>query len=110
MMLSLRCALPAMPMAAALSANHLVALLLPPTLRRLYVARDADAAGDMALAGLTERAEAAGIEAIALSPRMGDLNEDLHAFGLDALRAALRIQLAPQDVARFMRQGTARTE
>jgi len=41
---------------------------------------------------------------------MGDLNEDLHAFGLDALRAALRIQLAPQDVARFMRQGTARTE
>jgi len=109
-MLSLRCALPAMPMAAALSANHLVALLLPPTLRRLYVARDADAAGDMALAGLTERAEAAGIEALALSPRMGDLNEDLHAFGLDALRAALRIQLAPQDVARFMRQGTARTE
>lgn len=34
-MLSLRCALPAMPMAAALSANHLAALLLPPTLRRL---------------------------------------------------------------------------
>jgi hypothetical protein len=42
-MLSLRCALPAMPMAAALSANHLAALLLPPTLRRLYIARDADA-------------------------------------------------------------------
>ena len=59
-MLSLRCALPAMPMAAALSANHLAALLLPPTLRRLYIARDADAAGDTALAALTERAEAAG--------------------------------------------------
>ena len=44
-MLSLRCALPAMPMAAALSANHLAALLLPLTLRRLYIARDADAAG-----------------------------------------------------------------
>jgi hypothetical protein len=28
---------------------------------------------------------------------MGDFNEDLHAFGLGALRAALRIQLAPQD-------------
>ena len=96
-MLSLRCALPAMPMAAALSANHLAALLLPPTLRRLYVARDADAAGDMALAALTERAEAAGIDALALSPRMGDFNEDLHAFGLGALRAALRIQLAPKD-------------
>jgi hypothetical protein len=108
-MLSLRCALPAMPMAATLSANHLAALLLPLTLRRLYIARDADAAGDMALAALTERAEAAGIEALALSPRMGDFNEDLRAFGLGALRAALRIQLAPQDVVRFMRQGTVRT-
>jgi hypothetical protein len=96
-MLSLRCALPAMPMAAALSANHLAALLLPPALRRLYIARDADAAGDTALAALTERAEAAGIEALALSPWMGDFNEDLRTFGLRALRVALRIQLAPQD-------------
>ena len=96
-MLSLRCALPAMPMAAALSANHLTALLLPLTLRRLYIARDADAAGNIALATLTERAEAAGIEALALSPRMGDFNEDLQAFGLGALQAALRIQLAPMD-------------
>ena len=102
-MLSLRCALPAMPMAAALSANHLAALLLPPTLRRLYIARDADAAGDMAFAALTERAEAAGIEALALSPQMGDFNEDLRAFGLGALRAALRIQLAPQDGCFFYR-------
>jgi phage/plasmid primase-like uncharacterized protein len=102
-MLSLHCALPAMPIAAALSANHLAALLLPPTLRRLYIARDADAAGDMAIAALTERAEAAGIEALALAPRTGDFNEDLRAFGLGALRAALRILLAPQDVVRFIR-------
>src|SRR5262249_7077546 len=108
-MLSLRCALPDMPMAAALSANHLVALLLPPTLRRLYIARDADAAGDMAIAASIERAQAAGIEALALSPRMGDFNDDLRAFGLGALRVALRVQLAPQDVLRFMRQGTATT-
>jgi len=108
-MLSLRCALPAMPMAAALSANHLAAILFPPTLRRLYIAREADAAGDMAFAALTERAEAAGIEALALSPRTGDLNEDLRAFGLSALQAALRIQLAPMDVVRFTRQRPART-
>jgi Toprim domain len=108
-MLSLRCALPAMPMAAALSANHLAALLLPSMLRRLYIARDADAAGDMALVALTERAETAGIEALALSPRKGDFNEDLRAFGLGALRTALRLQLAPQDVVRFMRDGTAGT-
>jgi hypothetical protein len=101
--LSLRCVLPDMPMAAALSANHLAAILFPNTLRRLYIVRDADAAGDIALAALTERADAAGIEALALSPRMGDFNEDLRAFGLGALRAALRIQLAPQDECFFHR-------
>jgi hypothetical protein len=108
-MLSLRCILPTMPMVAALSAAHLAAMLFPNTLRRLYIARDADAAGDAALAALTERADAAGIETLALSPRMGDFNDDLHAFGLDALRAALRIQLAPRDVVRFMSRQTART-
>jgi hypothetical protein len=101
-MLTLRLALPTMPMAAALSANHLAALLLPPALRRLYIARDADAAGGMALAALTERAAAAGIEALALSPRLGDFNEDLQAFGSGALPAALRIQIAPQDAMRFI--------
>jgi Toprim domain-containing protein len=108
-MLSLRCVLPTLPMTAALSANHLAALLLPPTLRRLYIARDNDAAGDGAAMTLTERAHADGIEAIIWSPRRGDFNEELRAFGLDSLRAALRVQLAPQDVVRFMRQGTART-
>jgi hypothetical protein len=38
----------------------------------------------MAATALTERAEAAGIEALALSPRMGDFNEDLRVFGLGA--------------------------
>ncbi|MDU1669620.1 MAG: toprim domain-containing protein [Bradyrhizobium sp.] len=109
-MLSLRCALPAMPMAAALSANHLAAMLFPFALRRLYIARDDDAAGCMALRALIKRAEAAGIEALALSPRRGDFNEDLRAFGPRALRAKLRIQLAPQDVVRFIRQGTVSTE
>jgi hypothetical protein len=101
-MLSLRYALPTLPMAAALSANHLSAMLLSSSLRRLYVARDADAAGDMVQAILSNRAQAAGVEAIPLSPRLGDFNEDLHTFGLDALRAALRLQLAPEDVSRFL--------
>ncbi|MBC9880374.1 DNA primase [Bradyrhizobium sp. INPA01-394B] len=101
-MLSLRCMLPTLPMAAALSANHLSAIALSSSLRRLYIARDADAAGDAVQAVLLQRAEIAGIEAIPLSPRLGDFNEDLHVFGLDALRAALRIQLAPEDVSRFL--------
>jgi hypothetical protein len=108
-MLSLRCVLPTLPMAAALSANHLAAMLLPPTLHRLYIARDDDAAGDTAVTALTERAEAAGIEAIALSPRLADFNEDLRTLGIDELRAALRTQLAPQDIFRFMLWTTAET-
>jgi hypothetical protein len=108
-MLSLRCVLPTLPMAAALSANHLAAILLPLTLRRLYIARDDDAAGDAAVTALTERAEAAGIEAIALSPRLGDFNEDLRTLGIDEIRATLRTLLAPQDVIRFMLWATAET-
>lgn len=108
-MLSLRCALPAMPMAAALSASHLAAFQFPPTLRRLYMVRDADVAGDMAVAVLTERAEAADIEALVLSPCLGDLNEDLQAFGPDAVRAGVRTQLAPEDAVRFIRRKTVGT-
>ncbi|MGY3133737.1 hypothetical protein ACVWZM_004419 [Bradyrhizobium sp. USDA 4501] len=101
-MLSLRSVLPTMPMAAALSAAHLSAILLPETLRRLYIARDDDPAGDGAMATLIDRAQAAGIEAIVISPRLGDFNEDLRLLGLDALRAVSRVQIAAQDVARFM--------
>jgi hypothetical protein len=54
--LSLRMALPGLPMAAALSAAHLAAILFPATLRRLYIARDDDPAGDGARDSLVERA------------------------------------------------------
>ncbi|TYL86085.1 DUF7146 domain-containing protein [Bradyrhizobium cytisi] len=109
-MLSLRYVLPTMPMAAALSANHLSAMFLPSSLRRLYIARDADAAGHAVQATLSQRAADAGIEAIALSPRLGDFNEDLHVFGLDALRAALRFQLVPEDIVRFLHSSTVAVE
>jgi len=92
--LSLRMILPTLPMVAALSANHLAALLLPPTLRRLYVARDADPAGDTAKASLCNRAEAAGIEPFVLSPCFDDFNEDLRRLGIEGLRASVRRQLA----------------
>jgi len=74
----------------------------PATLRRLYIVRDNDPAGDGARDSLFERANAAGIEAIVLSPALGDFNEDLRALGVNALRAGVRAQLAPQDIARFM--------
>lgn len=100
--LSVSQALPDMAMAAALSAAHLAAILFPETLRRLYVIRDNDPAGDGARDSLIERANAVGIEAIVLSPVLEDFNEDLRHLGFDTLRANLRCQLAPQDVARFM--------
>jgi len=100
--LSVRQVLPDMSMMAALSAAHLAAILFPDTLRRLYILRDNDPAGDGARDSLVERADAVGIEAIVISPQLGDFNEDLRALGLDALRSQTRIQIAPQDVARFM--------
>ena len=102
-MLSLKCVLPDMTVAAALSAAHLAAFLFPPSLRRLYIARDNDPAGDKARDRLIQRANEAEIDAIVLSPRLGDFNEDLATFGVDALRADIRLQLAPDDVIRFMR-------
>ena len=104
-MLSLRMALPGMSLMAALSAAHLAAILFPDTIRRLYIARDIDPAGDGAVATLTARAGAAGIEAIPLSPRLGDFNEDLVGFGVDDLRALVRPQVTPQDIDRFLLAG-----
>jgi hypothetical protein len=101
-MLSLRTILPSLPMVAALSANHLAALLFPPTLRRLYVARDRDPAGDTAMASLHHRATAAGIETLGLSPSFDDFNEDLVRLGIEDFRASVRQQLVSQDVVRFM--------
>jgi hypothetical protein len=100
--LSLRCVLPNLPMAAALSAAHLASVLFPAMLRRLYIVRDADPAGDNAMLSLLDRTSEAGIEALVLSPQLGDFNDDLCRLGPDELQAALRVQLAPEDVARFM--------
>ena len=101
--LSLRSTLPSLPMVAALSANHLAAILFPGRLRRLYVALDRDPAGYRAVATLTERAATVGIEAVTLTPAFGDFNEDLRRLGVHAMWAASRVQLAPDDVARFLK-------
>ena len=58
----------------------------------------------LALALFLERANAEGIDAIPLSPALGDFNEDLRRLGIDALCAGVRVQLAPEDIARFMSQ------
>ena len=101
-MLSLRCVLPAMPLIAALSANHLAAVLLPNGLRRLYIAQDNDPAGWQAAETLAKRARNAGIEALPLSPALGDFNDDLRQLGLIALAEGVGLQLDREDAERFL--------
>ena len=100
--LSLRMALPGMPMIAGLSVAHLGALELPATLRRLYIAADSDGAGRAGTERLSRRARQAGIETLLLRPVLGDFNDDLCRSGLAALRLHLIPQLAPGDAERFL--------
>lgn len=100
--LALKTVMPAMPVVAALSAAHLAALVFPPKLRRLYVARDNDEAGRFALERLRARSRADDIDVRAFAPRTEDFNADLLTLGPDRLRAWLAEQLAPDDVQRFL--------
>jgi len=80
------------------------------SLRRLYIARDAGCRWrPLCKRPLTQRAGAVGIEAIALSPpRLGDFNEDPARSSVSRPYAQrLRIQLAPEDVDRFLLPATA---
>jgi len=101
-MLSLKSVLPGLPMVAALSASHLAALLLPPSLRRLYLAADNDAAGRHAATRLTERARDAQIEAHLLLPRADDWNTDVRALTSRMILQDIAAQLAAADAARFL--------
>ena len=99
-MLALKSVLPRLPMAAGLSANHLAALEMPPSLRRLYVARDNDAVGHHAAERLRERA--ADIEVRELVPVHADFNLDLCRLGADGMRGCLADQLVASDRTRFL--------
>lgn len=101
-MLSLNAVMPAMPVVAALSANHLAAFRFPPGSSRLYIAADADAAGRHGIDRLSRRAQAAGLLPLVLSPELGDFNEDLRRLGPGRLMERLREQLVPQDAMAFL--------
>jgi hypothetical protein len=101
--LALKMIMPDMPVIAALSAAHLAALVLPPTLRRLYVARDDDQAGRFALEKL--RSRATEIDIRELVPRAEDFNADLLTLGPDRLRGWIAEQLTPDDSHYLIRDG-----
>ncbi|MBN9245810.1 MAG: toprim domain-containing protein [Mesorhizobium sp.] len=104
-MASLRTVIPALPVAAATSANHLAGLILPPGCRRLYIAADADAAGRHGIERLSQRAGEAGILTIVLRPQLGDFNDDLRHLGSIRLAASLGDQLLPEDARHFLPSG-----
>jgi hypothetical protein len=101
-MLALKSVLPALPMIACLSANHLAALRFEPSLVRLYVARDNDAAGRTAAERLSARGIAASVDVRPLAPWADDFNVDLLRLGPDRMLARLTDHLAPDDAKRFL--------
>ena len=68
---------------------------MPAALRRLYIARDNDAAGLRAAKRLRQRA--ASIDVRELVPVHKDFNLDLWRLGADDMRARVADQLDPSD-------------
>lgn len=99
--LALKTVMPDMPVIAALSAAHLAAVILPPSLHRLYVACDNDNAGRLALERLCKRSKDV-VDVRALVPKAEDFNADLLTLGEDRLQDWLAEQLAPNDTRRFL--------
>jgi Toprim domain len=99
-MLALKSVLPDLPMIAGLSANHLAALDLPSSVRRLYVARDNDDAGRRAANRLRDRHQY--IDVRQLVPVHADFNLDLCRLGAGTMLARLADQLVPDDRARLL--------
>ncbi|MBD1203925.1 MAG: toprim domain-containing protein, partial [Rhodobacteraceae bacterium] len=58
---------------------------------------DRDPAGRGAAERLSARATEVGIAVRLLEPRLGDFNDDLRAYGTDALRQHLAGQIGPED-------------
>ena len=87
--LSLVAAVPAIPAAAALSAGSLGAFAPPSGLARLVIARDNDPEGARAAQRLRRRCGGLGIPTAVVVPERGDFNDDLIAFGPQALAARI---------------------
>ncbi|OAH18519.1 DNA primase [Methylorubrum populi] len=95
--------MPTVQHVAALSAGNLGVLILPSDLRHLYIARDADEAGERGATILRQRAEAAGILVSELIPREDDFNRDLCHLGPRDLALHLAPQLDRNDAVSHLR-------
>ena len=80
-------------MASCLTATHLGLFIPPSGIKRIWIARDNDAAGERAAHTLSAKLGTVGVECRCLVPKLGDFNEDLLAFGEDALRRTLLLAM-----------------
>jgi hypothetical protein len=94
--LSVGTALPEFNLASCLTATHLGLFIPPSGIKRIWIARDNDAAGERAARILSAKLGTVGIECRCLVPKLGDFNEDLVAFGKDTLRRTLLLAMKKQ--------------
>jgi len=87
--LSVGTAFPIFDLASCLTANHLGLFDPPPGLKRMWIARDNDEAGEAAASRQRSRAEEKGIEVYDLVPFRDDFNNDLKIDGLSVMRKRL---------------------
>ncbi len=87
--LSVGTALPEFNLASCLTATHLSLFIPPSVIKRIWIARDNDVAGERAAQTLASKLGSSGIECRHLVPKHGDFNEDLLAFGKGGLRNVL---------------------
>jgi hypothetical protein len=87
--LSVGTALPEFNLASCLTATHLGLFIPPSGIKRIWIVRDNDAAGERAAQRLTSKLEQVDIVCRCLVPKLGDFNGDLLAFGKDTLRRTL---------------------
>lgn len=92
--LSVGTALPEFDLASCLTANHLGVFELPPSIKRLWIARDNDKAGEAAALRLRKRAEENNIQCFDLVPRLEDFNADLQKWGVQSLADQLLAKMA----------------
>lgn len=80
-------------LASCLTANHLGLFEPPKGIKRLWIARDNDEAGEEGADRLKSRAEELGLWCGDLVPKTDDFNDDLNTIGLDAFREHLKSQM-----------------
>lgn len=94
--LSIGTALPDDDLASCLTANHLGLFIPPANIKRLWIARDNDAAGEEASKRIRARAEGMGLWVGDLVPVGEDFNADLVSRGVDQLRRDLEKAMKEQ--------------